>query len=264
MGTGVVMALLDSGKDQEALDAYGRYYARRHTTRTKDYPAAGSIADLKGLASSEKWQHNQDVIDTTLKLANDHVIDRLQVHFYERWDAAPLLMSFVRSHIPADLPVEAWEVGLFDVDDTMTPAQLSDEVTKTVSQLLAYGAARVLWLPLAADPNGTGSQEKRFGLLDPDGTERLAASVYQQLAQISSGATVQRLDQDGLLGFVASRGDKATVVAWAQDGTVQAAWADGSRPLDGGTPPQGSTSIGSSPVAVDVAAAEASKLVGAS
>jgi hypothetical protein len=264
MGTGVVMALLDAGKDQEALDAYGRYYARRHTTRTKDYPAAGSIADLKGLASSEKWQHNQDVIDTTLKLANDHVIDRLQVHFYERWDAAPLLMSFVRSHIPADLPVEAWEVGLFDVDDTMTPAQLSDEVTKTVSQLLAYGAARVLWLPLAADPNGTGSQEKRFGLLDPDGTERLAASVYQQLAQISSGATVQRLDQDGLLGFVASRGDKATVVAWAQDGTVQAAWADGSRPLDGGTPPQGSTSIGSSPVAVDVAVAEASKLVGAS
>ena len=35
--------------------------------------------------------------------------------------------------------------------DTMPEAQLSEEVTKTVSQLLAYGVARVLWLPLAAD-----------------------------------------------------------------------------------------------------------------
>jgi hypothetical protein len=260
MGTGVVTALLQQGKDQEALEAYQRYYARRHTTRGKDYPEVSDVAALKQLAGSDKWKHNQDVIDTTMKLANDRVIDRLQLHFYERWDAVPLLMSFVRSQIPAGVPVEAWEVGLFDVDESMSEAQLSDEVSKTVSQLLAYGAARVLWLPLAADPNGNGSDEKRFGLLEPDGTPRLAADVYQELSKISTGATLSRLDEGGLLGFVARRGDQATVVAWAQDGSVQAEWAGGSRLLDGGASTAGTT-IGSSPVVVDVPMVEAERLM---
>jgi hypothetical protein len=260
MGTGVVTSLLRAGKDQEAYDAYERYYARRHTTRAKDYPDVSSIDELKQLAETDKWKHNEDVIGTTLKLANDGVIDRLQLHFYERWDAAPLLMSFVRSSIPADLPVEAWEVGLFDVDDSMSEAQLSDEVSKTVSQLLAYGAARVLWLPLAADPNGNGSDEKRFGLLEPDGTPRLAASVYEELSRISTGASLSRLDEGGLLGFVARRGGQATVVAWAQDGSVQADWAGASRPLDGASTTSGPTTIGSSPIVVDVPMSKADQL----
>ena len=123
--------------------------------------------------------------------------------------------SFVRTKIPADMPIEAWEVGLFDVDDTMPEAQLSEEVTKTVSQLLAYGVARVLWLPLAADPNGTGGEEKRFGLLEPDGSPRLVADAYEQLVKVTTGATLQPLDATGLMGFVSRQGDKATVVAWA-------------------------------------------------
>ena len=125
------------------------------------------------------------------------------------------------------MPIEAWEVGLFDVDETKSEAVLSEEVTKTVSQLLAYGVARVLWLPLAADPNGTGGEEKRFGLLEPDGTPRPVADAFRQLVRISSGATLQPLDAQGLLGLVARQGDKATVVAWATDGPVAADWADG-------------------------------------
>jgi hypothetical protein len=192
------------------------------------------------------------------------VIDRLQTHFYERWDAAPLLVSFVRAKIPAAMPIEAWEVGLFDVDDSMPEAQLSEEVTKTVSQLLAYGVARVLWLPLAADPNGTGGEEKRFGLLEPDGTPRLVANAYEQLVKVTTGATLQPLDSKGLMGFVSRQGDKATVVAWASDAPVQAEWATGASALGSTTTTAGgATGIGTSPVMVEVPAAQASELSGA-
>ena len=164
------MGLLAQGKDEEALEAYQRYYARRHTSRTRDYPPITTLDELQTLIATDKWQYNNEVIETTLGLAEDGVIDRLQMHFYERWDVAPLLMEFLRSRIPADMPIEAWEVGLFDVDEAKSETALTEEVTKTVSQLLAYGAGRVLWLPLAADPNGSGGEEKRFGLLEPDGT----------------------------------------------------------------------------------------------
>jgi hypothetical protein len=264
MGTGIVLDLLRQGKKDEALAAYQRYYARRHTSRTRDYPALTTVAELEQLAATDKWRYNDAMIEATFGLAKDRVIDRLQMHFYERWDAAPLLVELLRSRIPADMPIEAWEVGLFDVDETKSEAVLSEEVTKTVSQLLAYGVARVLWLPLAADPNGTGGEEKRFGLLEPDGTPRLVADAFRQLVRISSGATLQPLDAQGLLGLVARQGDKATVVAWATDGPVAADWADGAVSALGATTTTatGATGIGTSPVMIEVPAQQAAELAG--
>jgi hypothetical protein len=264
MGTGIVVDLLAQNKPDEALAAYQRYYARRHTSRTKDYPAISTQAELQKLVATDKWKYNEAMIEATLGLANDGVIDRLQTHFYERWDAAPLLVGFLRSKIPADMPIEAWEVGLFDVDDAMPEAQLSEEVTKTVSQLLAYGVARVLWLPLAADPNGTGGEEKRFGLLEPDGTPRLVANAYEQLVKVTTGATLQPLDSKGLMGFVSRQGDKATVVAWAAEAPVPADWATGASALGSTTTTAGgATGIGTSPVMVEVPVAQAAQLSGA-
>ena len=260
-----MLDLLAQGKDDEALEAYQRYYARRHTSRTRDYPALSTQEELQALIATEKWQYNNAVIEATLGLAEDGVIDRLQMHFYERWDAAPLLMEFFRSRIPADMPIEAWEVGLFDVDESKSEAALTEEVTKTVSQLLAYGAGRVLWLPLAADPNGTGGEEKRFGLLEPDGTPRAVAGAFEELVRVSNGATLQPLDSEGLLGFVARQGDKATVVAWATDEAVEADWAAGAGSLLGATTTteSGATGIGTSPVMVEVPMEQASVLAGA-
>jgi hypothetical protein len=265
MGTGIVLDLVAQGKDDEALEAYQRYYARRHTSRTRDYPALTSLEELQALVATDKWQYNNEVIETTLGLAEDGVIDRLQTHFYERWDAAPLLMEFLRSRIPADMAIEAWEVGLFDVDEAKSEAALTEEVTKTVSQLLAYGAGRVLWLPLAADPNGSGGEEKRFGLLEPDGTPRPVAGAFAELVRVTNGATLQPLDSEGLLGFVAQQGDTSTVVAWATDGPVEADWAAGAGSALGATTTTagGTAGIGTSPVMVEVPAEQASQLVGA-
>jgi hypothetical protein len=265
MGTGIVLDLLAQGKDDEALEAYQRYYARRHTSRTRDYPALTSLEELQALVATDKWQYNNEVIETTLGLAEDGVIDRLQTHFYERWDAAPLLMEFLRSRIPADMAIEAWEVGLFDVDEAKSEAALTEEVTKTVSQLLAYGAGRVLWLPLAADPNGSGGEEKRFGLLEPDGTPRPVAGAFAELVRVTNGAALQPLDSEGLLGFVAQQGDTSTVVAWATDGPVEADWAAGVGSALGATTTtaSGAAGIGTSPVMVEVPAEQASQLVGA-
>jgi len=265
MGSAMVYRLLQAGKDAEAMAAYQTYFARRHSTRVKDYPAVTSVDQLKALAAKEKWSHNEDVVATTFRLAHDHVIDRLQVHFYERWDAAPLLMQFVRSNIPTGMPAEAWEVGLFDVDDKMSEAQLTEEMTKTVSELLSFGAARVLWLPLAADPNGAGNAEKRFGLLEPNGAERPVAQAFAQLVRISNAATLRPVTAPGLLGFVASRGDESAVVAWSKQGDVDAPWASSTKTaLDGTSTPttaNGTTAIGSSPVLVELPTSEASKLV---
>jgi hypothetical protein len=265
MGTGIVLGLLAQGKDDEALEAYQRYYARRHTSRTRDYPPLTTLDELQTLIATDKWQYNNEVIETTMGLAEDGVIDRLQMHFYERWDAAPLLMEFLRSRIPADMPIEAWEVGLFDVDEAKSETALTEEVTKTVSQLLAYGAGRVLWLPLAADPNGSGGEEKRFGLLEPDGTPRPVAGAFAELVRATNGATLQPLDSEGLLGFVAQQGETSTVVAWATDGPVEADWAAGAGSAlgDTTTTASGATGIGTSPVMVEVPAEQASQLVGA-
>ena len=218
MGTGIVLDLLAQGKDDEALEAYQRYYARRHTSRTRDYPELTTVADLRALIATREVavqprRHRGHARDWPRTASSTG----LQMHFYERWDAAPLLIEFLRSRIPADMPIEAWEVGLFDVDEAKSESVLTEEVTKTVSQLLAYGVGRVLWLPLAADPNGTGGEEKRFGLLEPDGTPRAVADAFEELVRISNGATLQPLDSEGLLGFVARQGDTATVVAWATD-----------------------------------------------
>ena len=197
-------------------------------------------------------------------MAEDGVIDRLQMHFYERWDAAPLLMEFLRSRIPADMPIEAWEVGLFDVDEAKSETALTEEVTKTVSQLLAYGAGRVLWLPLAADPNGSGGEEKRFGLLEPDGTPLPVAGAFAELVRATNGATLSRSTARVCSGSSPSRARRRPW--WPGPPTAR------SRPTGRRAPgvrwnttttASGATGIGTSPVMVEVPVEQASQLVGA-
>ena len=273
--------VLDSGVSSPTMGtrhrdepAAGRARSRRRSTPTsattpaatppgrRTTPTATSVADLQRLAATEKWQHNEDVIDTTLKLANDGVIDRLQLHFYERWDAVPLLMSFVRSNIPADVPVEAWEVGLFDVDDTMSrgPALRRGDQDRVAAAGLRRGAG-----PVAAP---RGRPERRAA------TRRSASGCWSRTARhgwprrstrsCPGSAPARRSPawtRAGLLGFIARRGDQATVVAWAQDGVGAGRLGGGSRPLDGAPTTTGSaTTIGSSPVVVDVPMAKADQL----
>ena len=166
------------------MDAYQRYYARRHTSRTRDYPELSTRSELQALIATEKWQYNEAVIEATLGLAEDGVIDRLQMHFYERWDAAPLLIEFFRSRIPADMPIEAWEVGLFDVDESKSEAALTEEVTKTVSQLLAYGVGAGA---LAAAGRRPERHRRRGEALRAAGAGRHAASRGRRLRASWSG-----------------------------------------------------------------------------
>ena len=42
------------GKDDEALEAYQRYYARRHTSRTRDYPALTTQEELQALIATRE------------------------------------------------------------------------------------------------------------------------------------------------------------------------------------------------------------------
>ena len=186
------------------------------------------------------------------------------MHFYERWDAAPLLMEFLRSRIPADMPIEAWEVGLFDVDEAKSEAVLAEEVTKTVSQLLAYGAGRVLWLPLAADPNGTGGEEKRFGLLEPDGTPRLVADAYRGAGpdQQRGHAPAAGLRRPARARRPAGRQGDCGGVGHRRDGRGRTGRPALAAPRLHHTTASGATGIGPSPVMIEVPMEQADELAG--
>ena len=140
----------------------------------------------------------------------------------------------------------------------------AEEVTKTVSQLLAYGVARVLWLPLAADPNGTGGEEKRFGLLEPDGTPRPVADAYEQLVKVThrGDAPAARL---GGPARASSPGRVTRRPSWRGPRMLPVAGRLGDRgrqPLGSTTTTAGgATGIGTSPVMVEVPVAQAARAV---
>ena len=58
----------------------------------------------------------------------------------------------------------------------------ADELRQAVTRLLDGGVQRVIWLPLAYNPNGRNQSELRFGLVDPGGRARESGRVFAQIA----------------------------------------------------------------------------------
>jgi hypothetical protein len=187
-GVGIAHRLLSQNRDEEALRGYTSYYERRFSTRSEDLPRVRTVDELRVALAGEQARRNLSYLRLVSELAHSGAVDVRQLHFYERWTNVPAVVSFLRSEIPPGMPVEAWEVGRFFVDDDPSaPAgdgktAGADELRRVVGSLLERGVRRVIWLPLAFDPGGRNPHEPRYGLLEPDGAVRVTGRVLLDVA----------------------------------------------------------------------------------
>jgi hypothetical protein len=237
-GAGVAQWLLDQDRDADAVAAYNAFYERRFAVRGEQLPEAHDAAGLRVALKGDQPARNVAFLEATFRLAADGVLDAYQLHFYEPWGNVPLLLSYLRTRLPADLPVESWETGIFwrDGDETA----MSDETAKLTSLLLAGGVRRVIWLPTAHDPEGRKVQEDRWGLFGLDDQPRASALLFRDMAKTAAGATVQGLPGDQVRGVALSHDERTVMILWS-DSTAHltAPLPAGSevRSVDGGTGP---------------------------
>jgi len=212
-GFGIAQSLLDQAKDDQAVTAYNLYYSRRFGTRGDQLPEVRDVAGLRTVLHSDQGARNLAYLAQATALAERHVVDIRQVHFYEKYDAVPLLFDYLRAHTPRGVPIEAWEVGRFSKSGNDAGAEA--EMVKTVSQFLALGADVVIWLPLAFNDKGRNADEPRIGLLDPDGTVRQLGTQFAAMAGAARGASVVPIMNRGLSGVGLERSGSTTLFLWA-------------------------------------------------
>jgi hypothetical protein len=246
MGMGIADRLLKAGRADAAVAAYRAYFARRTGTRGKQIPEVGDEAGLRTALAHQTNVRNLAYLAVTERLLDDKVVAVRQLHFYEHPDGLAPLLEYLKAETPAGVPVEAWEVGRFDKSADADPVLVADEMTKVVSRLAAGGVSEIVWLPLAYNPGNRAGAEVRYGLLDPDGTERQAGTMLAGLAAAARGATASPVSQDGLDG-VAFEGPGGTrMVVWSAAAPVDVELPV--RPLAGSAP---SAEVTTTPVLVE-------------
>ncbi|MER7270027.1 hypothetical protein ABT344_17220 [Micromonospora carbonacea] len=214
-GMGVADRLLRAGQPDQAVAAYQAYFQRRIGTRGRLIPAVADPAALRAALDNAQNSRNLAYLAVTEKLLDDRVVDVRQLHFYEHFSGVPALLDYLRAETPAGVPVQAWEVGQFWKDGADDAAARGDEMVKVVGQLVAGGVHEVLWLPLAYNPDNRAGAEVRYGLLDPDGTQRQAGAMMAALAAAARDATVEPVNAKGLTGVAFRRGAESTLVVWS-------------------------------------------------
>lgn len=185
-GAGVAGWLLDQDRDDEAVAAYNAFYERRFAVRGEQLPDVDDVAGLRAALKGDQPARNVSFLEATFRLAADGVTDAYQLHFYEPGGNVPLLLAFLRSRLPENMPIESWETGIFwrGGDEKA----LSGEATKLTSTLLAGGVRRVIWLPTAHDPEGRKATEDRWGLFGVDSQPRAFALQFRDMAQAAADA----------------------------------------------------------------------------
>ncbi len=221
-GMGVADRLLRADRVPEAVAAYQAYFQRRVGTRGQQIPAVTGEAQLRRALGTETNSRNLRFLAVTESLLTDRTVDVRQVHFYEHFSGVAPLLDYLRATTPPGTPIQAWEVGQFWRDGDGDPASRATEMVKTVTLLAAGGIGEISWLPLAYNPNNAAGSEVRYGLLDPDGTEREAGRMLAALADAARDATVTPLPASvaGRLNGVAFvRGGQSTLVLWSASNT---------------------------------------------
>ena len=165
-GAAIAKRLVDQGKVPDAVKAWNTYYSRRIGTRGEQIQSVTDGASLAAALASPQSTRNLEYLALAEKLQKDKIVDIRQVHFYESWEAAPAFVDYLKATTPAGMPIEAWEVGQFLKDGSLTDEKRAQEMVKTVSVLLAGGVRRVLWLPLRDEPGRT--QQQRAALRAPE------------------------------------------------------------------------------------------------
>jgi hypothetical protein len=219
-GTAIAERLLAKGDDAAAVAAYQRYYARYVEQGYGGYPRVRNVGELRAVLAGEGVRRDLGLLAVTQRLVKNKVVDAFQLHFYESSDNVPALLAYLRETLPRGFPVQAWEVGMFWPGAPDNEQAIAGEMARTVVSLLGGGVRPVIWLPLAFNPAGGGT-EVRFGLLDPDGRVRPAGDAMQRLATAAGqDASWRAVTTDIVSGVVFSRDGQRTVVLWSETGGV--------------------------------------------
>ncbi|MEJ3745115.1 hypothetical protein WEI85_17695 [Actinomycetes bacterium KLBMP 9797] len=251
-GMGIADRLLRAGQEQQAVQAYQRYFERRIGTRGQQIPAVSSATDLRAVLAQPRNAHHLRFLAATEDLLDRKVVNVRQVHFYEPWGSVPDLLAYLSAETPAGIPIEAWEVGQFwrpaDAAAADTAAR-AGEMVKTVTQLAAAGVRQIMWLPLAYNANREGGEE-RYGLLEPDGRERVTGQMLANLAAASRDATAQPVNDKGLRGVAFRRGGESTLVVWSDGPVVTVPGTSGfsAGPVESAPAPSDGVRVGTNPV----------------
>ena len=156
-------------------------------------------------------------MDVINGLLHDGVFQTRQVHYYEPWQALPATLAYLRSNTPSSVPLELWELGVWDDDRSVGADQRTAEVVKATVIALAAGVQKVLWLPLLDNPTGRLGQTLH-GLVTASGDLRGSASAYALISRAAAdGATVGPVTRTGLTGATFDSAHP-TLVAWATGG----------------------------------------------
>lgn len=232
-GMGVADRLLRAGDEEAALAAYRGYFTRRIGTRGRQIPAVADATALRQVLTEPANARNLEFLAATERLLDAGTVTVRQVHYYEHPDGVGPFLDYLRAETPAGVPIEAWEVGQFWREAAGSgsrgagddPARTA-ELVRVATALLAGGIRQVIWLPLAYNPNNRAGGEVRYGLLDPDGTERQAGRALADLAAAARDATVAPVPDGPLAGVAFERSGRSTLVVWSRSGapvTVPAA-----------------------------------------
>ena len=256
-GYGIAQTLLSAGQGAEAVKAYSDYYQRRIGTRGDQLPAVSTPAQLQVVLSSDQGKRNLAYLALMTALAQEKIVDVRQVHFYEPWTNVPRLLTYLKANTPSSTPIEAWEVGQFwkgsDAEDT----ERSNEIVKSLTLLLGGGLRAAIWLPLAFNPGGRNSDEPRYGLLNADGSQRVAGQMMAAMVKASRGANATAVAAHGLTGVAFDHGSSADLFVWASGSSARVTLAAGDAVGGVGTTPvaktaSGTVQVGASPVEISV------------
>ncbi|MEP7368264.1 MAG: hypothetical protein ABI662_01330 [Dermatophilaceae bacterium] len=244
-GYGIADRLQAAGQDAQAIAAYGRYFQRRIGTRGEQIPPVTTLDQLGAVLASSQGRRNLEFLSAARTLAQTHVVDVRQVHFYEPWLAVPDLVGYLHAGTPSGTPIEAWEVGTFWMGANVDVTRRTDEMVRSLALLLAGGVRKALWLPLAANRDNRHGEEVRYGLLDPDGTVRATGVTMRAMVEASRGATAAAVITGGLQGVAFQVSGKTTLVVWTTSGTVSVDVGAGARTAHLGSPfaPSPTTSV---------------------
>ncbi|HET7389132.1 MAG TPA: hypothetical protein VFJ19_20990 [Nocardioidaceae bacterium] len=214
-GNAVAQRLLMAGHPARAVAAFNAYY------RTARQPEHASSPDqLKTMLYTGQSRRDLVYLAADARLLDRHVFDTRQLHFYESAAVLPAVLAYLRATTPADIPVQAWELGRST--DPMTGAARA-EMVKSVCLLLAAGVREIDWLPLKAPQS---SDESLFALVDDDGTVRPAGNIYRHLARlVRSASYIRATAVPGVSGVAIGNSRQTTLVLWASQG-------DGTRASD--------------------------------
>ncbi|QKE85804.1 hypothetical protein [Arthrobacter sp. NEB 688] len=237
-GYALVASLLAAGRDAEALSTYRTYYARRFGTREGD-AAIDDVSTVAGLRAELARPGPSSMVrftDAIDGLFREGVFQVRQVHFYEPWQALPAMLAFVRARTPEGVPLELWELGIYDEDRSPAAGERTAEVVKSTVIALGAGVRKVLWLPFLDNPDGRQGQNLH-GLLTASGDVRGAFSAFALVSRAAADdAPVAGVRRAGLAGATFGS-TRPTVVAWATGGSVRVPTVPGAtgEVLDGDT-----------------------------